>query len=249
MVHTGLTKKQAHGIVHSLTQTGPMPCPSYDLPKSACRTGSKLAQDPCSVCFGCYGNEGMQAFRNSIQAQEKRLRTLQNPQWVNAFITLTQTMPFFRWHSLGDIQSFQHLQNIAHVAQKSPSCSYWLPTKEKQTVWAFIRKHKRFPSNLLVRVSTFKRNSKPFKTNEQVLTSVVVDPSKYMQWKKRYPDTFLCPKGVTQTACNECRACWDRTIACIVYIFHNHSKHNKRERRELALKLSLELHGAHYGND
>jgi hypothetical protein len=134
------------------------------------------------------------------------------------------TEPTFRWHSLGDIQSFQHLQNIAHVAQKSPSCSYWLPTKEKQTVWAFIRKHKRFPSNLLVRVSTFKRNSKPFKTNEQVLTSVVVDPSKYMQWKKRYPDTFLCPKGVTQT-------------------------HNKRERRELALKLSLELHGAHYGND
>jgi len=49
-----MTKKEAERIAGSLSTTSKMPGASYGTLASACKTGSKMAKIPGTVCNGCY---------------------------------------------------------------------------------------------------------------------------------------------------------------------------------------------------
>jgi len=50
--------KEANKIVISLSKPDKMPGFAYGLPAWECKTGSKLAKVPGSVCHGCYAMKG-----------------------------------------------------------------------------------------------------------------------------------------------------------------------------------------------
>ena len=125
-----MLKKEANEIVGGLSAPGKMPCPSINLPATACKVGAKLARVPGTTCHGCYALKNR--YRMPIQqaAMKRRLEALDHESWTAAMITLITGHKYFRWHDSGDLQGPQHLKNIFEVAKATPDAMHWLPTRE-----------------------------------------------------------------------------------------------------------------------
>ena len=111
-----MLKKEASKITGGLSAPGKMPEGSYNLPAAACKTGAKLREIPGTPCYGCYAFKGRYNFSNVQQALQRRLKSLDHPQWIEAMTVLVKGKKHFRWHDSGDIQSVQHLLNILRSA-------------------------------------------------------------------------------------------------------------------------------------
>jgi hypothetical protein len=127
-----MLKKEANQIVGGLSAPGKMPCPSINLPATACKTGQILARVPGTTCHGCYALKGRYNFKYTKIAMARRLAALQDSRWVRAMVTLMEGRKYFRWHDSGDIQSAWHLKRILEVCKQTPSTKHWLPTREAQ---------------------------------------------------------------------------------------------------------------------
>jgi Gene product 88 len=150
-----LSKNQALAICGSLSEPGKMPGHGYSLPAEKCRLGSFLRQFPNAVCTRCYALRGRYVFIVVRRALEKRLRSLSHPLWVAALTYLIRRSgdSHFRWHDSGDLQGMQHLCKIVAVCKNLPEVKFWLPTREYQTVEAYLRSGGEIPRNLCIRYS------------------------------------------------------------------------------------------------
>jgi hypothetical protein len=80
------TIKQALELIGGLTDTSKMPSVSYSIPADACNKGAILRLVVGSVCNDCYALKGNYTrYPAIIKAQYKRLATISNAQWVEAF--------------------------------------------------------------------------------------------------------------------------------------------------------------------
>ena len=207
------TIKQALDIIGGLSAPSKMPCPSYSISAKRCITGSKLAKIEGTVCHNCYALKGnyVRYAKTIDTAHERRYQALSNPQWIEAisFIINKQKLEYFRWHDSGDIQSFQHLLNIVSVADNCPNTQFWIPTKESNLVKQYLDNFGDFPSNLIVRVSATKRDSKPPKFQ---FTSTVHLANSAIGTE--------CPSYKQAGKCLDCRNCWNKSISNISYKYH-----------------------------
>jgi len=209
-----MLKIQAKEIIGGdLSATTKMPCKSFNLPAWECKTGSKLAKIPGTVCHGCYAMKGNYTrFPSVKKAQYKRLGQLFNPAWVDAMVSLIEKENnlYFRWHDAGDIQNINHLKNIVSVANKTPGVKHWIPTQENKMVNDFIKAGGVVPDNLIIRVSASMVNGKPPKNAKY--TSTVHTTKKVIGYE--------CPAYKQDAQCLECRACWDTKIKNVSYKQH-----------------------------
>ena len=195
--------KEAERITGGLSKPGKMPEGSYNLPASACQTGQKLAKIPGTPCFECYADDrGRYRFPIVKAALQRRLKSLDHPQWVEAMTTLVKKKKHFRWHDSGDIQSVQHLINIFEVCTNTPGTMHWLPTQERR----YLPINWRHPKNLVIRLSNAKNNSKP--GNAWTHWSTVVDSG------------GDCPASKQGNICGSCRRCWDPEVKHVTYPKH-----------------------------
>ena len=199
-----MLKKEANIIVGGLSAPGKMPCPSINLPATACVTGSKLARVPGTTCHGCYALKGRYNFKYTKIAMARRLAALQDSRWVRAMVTLMQGRKYFRWHDSGDIQSAWHLARILEVCKQTPETSHWLPTREAQLL--ALMDPDIIPTNLIIRLSATKVNGAASKS--WPWTSTVSTEMK------------SCPASDQGGKCLDCRSCWSRDIKNIVYAKH-----------------------------
>lgn len=203
-----------------LSKAGKMPSQSYSLPAQACRTGSKLAQVKGSVCSGCYALKGNYRFANVKAPREQNLELVRLcdaaqdfAPWVESMVGIiraTESSGFFRWHDSGDVQSLAHLEAIAEVARRLPAFRFWLPTKEKGDVLAYVRKHGDFPFNLTVRLSAPMVDGEP--SAAWSITSTVQ--------RNAPPQGVECPAPSQGGKCLTCRQCWSREVANVSYRKH-----------------------------
>ena len=149
-----MLKKEANKITGGLSAPGKMPEGSYNLPASACQTGAKLREIPGTPCYKCYAFKGRYNFPNVKDALQRRLKSLDHPQWVEAMTTLVKKKKHFRWHDSGDIQSVVHLKKIFEVCLRTPRTLHWLPTQERKYLPLGS-----YPANLTIRLSNAKNNS------------------------------------------------------------------------------------------
>ena len=127
-----MLKKEAIRITGGLSAPGKMPEGSYNLPATACQTGAKLRLIPDTPCYKCYAFKGNYVRYPAVQkALQRRLKSLDHPQWVEAMTVLVKGKKHFRWHDSGDIQSVEHLKNIFEVCNNTPDTKHWLPTQER----------------------------------------------------------------------------------------------------------------------
>ena len=200
--------KEAKKIIVSLSKPDKMPGFAYGIPAAECKTGAKLRLIPNSVCAGCYALKGNYArFPAIVQAQYKRLESIQDPRWVEAMAVVISSQAVskhkvFRWHDSGDVQDLDHLQKIYSVCRLTPGKRHWLPTRE-----AWIKDHLTDkPNNLVIRFSApmvDQRAPESWPNSSEVVSSGA-----------------SCPAAKQDNECRDCRACWDASIKTISYGKH-----------------------------
>ncbi len=211
--------KEAKAITGSLTQTSKMPCKSYSLPTLACQTGFRMAQIPGTVCASCYAKKGFYAMyaRTIEPAQMARLASLDDPHWVDAMAAQIGDDPYFRWHDSGDIQSVEHLEQIAAVCRATPATQHWLPTREYGIVKDYIAKHGRdaIPENLVIRLSAM------YPDRPVIIPASLRDipgiAASNVHTGAAIGTECKAPAQVGE--CRDCRACWGR-VETISYAMH-----------------------------
>jgi hypothetical protein len=165
-----------------------------------------MAKIPGSICSTCYANKGNYvAYQNNIEpAQHARLDSLHDALWVDAMVAHIGNDSYFRWHDSGDLQGLWHLEKIAQVAQLTPNCMHWLPTREYSMVKAYISKHGALPGNLIVRLSAMyvdKHVTIPASLQNQANVTV-------SNVHTVTPMGLECHAPKNKGQCGPCRACW-----------------------------------------
>lgn len=164
------------------------------------------------MCHDCYAMKGMYNFEVVKDAHERRYQTLFKPLWAEnmAFIINKRKMSYFRWHDSGDLQGMQHLLNIVKVANDTPDCQHWLPTREAALIKEYRDTFGDFPANLLVRVSATLIDAKPLRGHSH--TSTV--------HRSDLPHGHECAAPKQGGKCLDCRTCWDRSVQNVSYHYH-----------------------------
>lgn len=222
------TKAEISKLVGGLSSPSKMPCHSYSLAASRCNVGSKLKNIPNSVCYSCYAadnaawlkqgkHSGMYQFANVKNAMERRYQSLFTSTWVPAMVYLIRKTgnAYFRWHDSGDLQSAEHLTNIAKVALATPEVKHWLPTREYKLVrdWMAVNA---VPDNLVIRVSAPMVDT----VLNNFPTSSLVLENKTPQDLNLPVTATECKAYLSDNKCNACRACWSKSTTHVWY--HKH---------------------------
>lgn len=214
---------EAKAIVGSLGFPSKMPGTAYGISAKACKTGSKLAKIPGSVCHGCYALKANYLYPSVQVAHDKRIEGISNPLWTAAMVTLLNdahkkgygrngkiAKGWHRWHDSGDLQSVTHLTKIAAVAAMTPHIKHWLPTRELAIVKAYQKQGGVVPANLVIRVS-----------------ATMVDGDATQAWpttsgvhNERKAQGRACPAPKQEGKCGKCRACWNPSVAHVSYPLH-----------------------------
>ena len=206
-----MLKKEASLIVGGWSKPSKMPCKSYSIPAEACKTGSKLRQQPGTVCSDCYACKGMYRFPVVQAALWKRLASIVDPSWTEAMVAIIGNDSHFRWHDSGDVQSEAHMLKICAVADMTPATLHWLPTKEASLVRKFAKKWG-LPKNLVVRISAPMVDGKVSKADGNLLSCRSVSVADPAHW--------TCPAPANDGKCGSCRACWDTNVDNVDYLMH-----------------------------
>ena len=211
-----LKKIEATMVCGTLTSTSKMPCKSYSLPTEACITGFKMAQIEGSICNSCYANKGFyRVYEATIKpAQFARLDSINDPLWVSGMVALIGNDQYFRFHDSGDLQSLQHLEKIAEVAQLTPNTKHWLPTRKYSIVKEYVSKHGSIPKNLFIRLSAMYPDKpviipKSLQGIENITSSNVHTET---------PIGNACNAPKQGGACLDCRMCWSNDV--VSYAMH-----------------------------
>lgn len=212
-------KYALEAYVGGLSEPSKMPCHGYSIPASECITGSQLREEHSpgkpNVCGSCYALKNRFLFQKTQDAMQRRFQTLAKPLWALAMaeLILRTGEAWFRWHDSGDIQSLEHLERIAEIAERTPAVKHWLPTREYMLVRRYLAKHER-PPNLNIRLSAHLVDgpapSIPGTTGSTVSSSPHV----------RTGSPHVCPAPTQGNFCGSCRACWDPTVAVVDYHLH-----------------------------
>lgn len=200
--------KDAKKIVGNLSQTTKMPCPSWSIPASLCKTGGLYSTMTNSVCSQCYAKKGRSNFSSVQNARQKRFDLWQQEDsiiWRTAMKTLIQRHSFFRWFDSGDIYNADMFMDICNICTHTCKTQHWLPTLER----GLVLKHQHLiPVNLCIRFSSpiVNQISQSKFPISQVVTA---------------PDPLTC-KATTEKdrACGQCRRCWDKNDKLITYLNH-----------------------------
>ena len=202
--------------IGTLSNPSKMPAFGWGISAKHCKTGSKLAKIPGTICHSCYALKGRYVFKNVFNAHEIRRKAIELPEWVDymaelltqKYKKLDKSRLFHRWFDSGDIQSYSHLMKIFEVCELTPHINYWLATREYSIIDKIDEKD--VPKNLCLRVSAIKVDSQP--------------PS-FWKWtsgvhKDKKAIGRECPAYKQDGECGSCRACWSRKVKQVSYKEH-----------------------------
>lgn len=224
------------------TSNSKMPGSAYGLSTDYCQTGSKLRDIPNSVCASCYAKRLEDLRPSVHQGYIKRTEAVHAAMrevdlftgslgataqaWIDAMVARIPGRAaakmkkdgddsgrlYHRWHDSGDLQSPEHLHLIVKVAEALPEVAFWLPTKEPRMVRQYLRRWRRFPANLAVRVSAPMVNGK--------LNTIPGALACNSHHKGDDYQGFQCEAQKRGGKCGPCRACWNPTIGVVSYPIH-----------------------------
>jgi len=194
-----------------LSNVSKMPGKSISRSAFKCKTGSKLAKVPGSVCFDCYARKGMYRMPNVVNKMEEREDFFHAIDFVPRMVALLNRTrsEFFRWFDSGDVEDIRMALNIIDVIKATPNKRHWIPTKEHK-IWKNALKKKALPENVVLRFSAYMVNKAP---------------SKNWQWSSAVTDNNTifgveCNAPKQDGKCLDCRACWDKNVKTVTY--HKH---------------------------
>ena len=151
-----------------LNKTSKMNCFSFSLDARKCVTGSKLRLIAGSTCSKCYALKGNYNYPSVQQNREKNLYHLENKYFVEVMAFQLQDHKFFRWFDSGDIPHLEGLKKIIRIAELTPHCKHWLPTRELK----LIKEYKGTFPNWIITDVRFHNEVKAIKDRKGILVRV-----------------------------------------------------------------------------
>ena len=215
-----MLKRDARAIVGGLSEPGKMPGFATSIHPKYSNVGSKLRLTEGSVCWDCYACKGNYYYPCVQNALERRYqivnRVLESGRgsepWLEfraAMQTLLRNEKWFRVHDAGDLISASHLRLWCDVADDNPHCGFWMPSKELAVILLLSG---RIPDNLCVRYSA--------PMIDKTTRAFPVNSATFRKGTKIPRHAFACLAAEQGNACGDCRACWDSTVATVVYPKH-----------------------------
>ncbi len=223
--------------VGGLSSNSKMPGLSWGIPIAVCAARKIYLKIPHSVCSHCYCRKGFMNFPNSLNAQRRRLRCYaKDPDlWAcNMHKLLARLydlgrLDTMRWFDSGDLVDLPMLKRILAVGMLTPNYKHWISTQDENILRAAIDTGVIIPQNVTVRLTRHlilppgaahepHKDSLPHRTNPSGVTYSAVQYAKQFDHDAR----TSCPayKSSESPKCGECRKCWDRLQAVIVYPLH-----------------------------
>ena len=193
--------------------------------KLGCHSWSLQAWDDCpgsvdpktgeavDACKFCYARQG---FYHMPSVKLKRLTNKidwQESDWVSRMVDSLSKETHFRWFDSGDMYSLSLAEKIYAVMQQTSHVKHWLPTrmhkfdKFKPIIWDM----QQLP-NVVVRLSS---DSVSGEVLTNTMTSSTIIPTKEFEI-----DAYKCPAYSQGGKCLDCRACWDKSVHVIAYVYH-----------------------------
>jgi len=214
---------------------GKMPCKSLSYPAGqefTCPRGSKLMKVPGTVCYFCYGADGLYITPSVQLAQDRRFNSLKYAKrfparqeaWISSVVKKLSSKrnPYYRWHETGDIQDEAHWNMILEVIRRTPHINHWIPTKEQNLIYEWLDEYgqKMLPLNLNIRVSASQIGKRIRRIRSPLTTSSVSDVEADLIPEdpgRNCPATWDPNHG---DKCGKCRACWIRSVPNVNYKLH-----------------------------
>lgn len=165
------------------------------------------------ACKGCYATTGNYRYPNVKAPRLENREDWQRIEWCDDMVRALDKDRFFRWFDSGDMYTLGLAEKILEVMQRTPWCSYWLPTRMHKfpKFRAVLRDMQALP-NVMVRFSS---------------DSVRGEYVKGLHGSVIVPDAETLPDGVSlcgaysrEGKCGGCRACWNKDVAVIAYPAH-----------------------------
>ena len=124
--------KEIEGKIGTLSNPSKMPAFGWGISAKHCKTGSKLAKIPGTICHSCYALKGRYVFKNVFNAHEVRRNAIELNEWVDymsmlltiKYKNLDKSKRYHRWFDAGDVQSFSHLMKIFEVCEHTPQIKH-----------------------------------------------------------------------------------------------------------------------------
>lgn len=205
-----------------LSRTSKMPCDSWGIPQSTCKTGNILAKLEGTICNACYAAKGAYSWPVVKNAYQTRLDQFNEDasEWTKTMISQfkrKRNFEYFRWFDSGDLQSLAMLSEIVAIAHAFPKTKFWLPTHEVKTVASYVRRYgPSWPDNLIIRLSDTH-------FDKQTAYNGILAPlfgSKLFKSGAVTEGQATCPAPQQNGECKACRACWDSNANYVTYKAH-----------------------------
>ena len=199
-----------------LSNTSKMPGFSISTPAADCKTGSKLAKIPGSVCHGCYALKNAYVWRTTQTAMKRRQEFMTTDDWVEHMVDTVnrKRSPYFRWFDSGDLQSVKQGHEILEVCELTQDKFHWIPTREvKMWKTVLLQRKGMLPKNVVLRASATMINDQPVTSFENTST---VHNDEYNGPALGH----ICPADQQGHQCGDCRACWDPKVKNVSYPKH-----------------------------
>jgi len=198
-----------------LSNVSKMPGKSISRSAFKCKTGSKLAKVPGSVCFDCYARKGMYRMPNVVNKMEEREDFFHAIDFVPRMVALLNRTrsEFFRWFDSGDMYHIKLAHKMLEVMQRTPWVKHWLPTRmHKFDKFASVISDMQALPNVVVRLSS---DSIRGDIIAGETTSTIVPTPDHAT-----VDMTVCEAYNRAGKCGTCRACWDKSAQVIAYPAH-----------------------------
>ena len=206
-----LSKNEKAFYKRMLSNTSKLGVKSISLDARKCKTGSKLAKKPGTVCSGCYALKGCYVFPVVKDAMARRLEFFNSPNFIPIMVWLLSSLrkKFFRWFDSGDIQNVFMGLNILEICRLTPDIKHWIPSKEYK-IWRQALKIQKLPDNVVLRMSSPNIDQEPLK--EFSNTSTV--------HKNKKAFGLECIAYKQDGKCLDCEACFNKKVKNVSYPLH-----------------------------
>lgn len=224
-----LTLKHAKEICGTVsTSNSKLNCGSWSLPTSKCKVGSKLKNNPKSVCSKCYASR-MEKFRSKTEKSysDNYDKYILSPKknWIDCMLYLIDNSckklktSYFRWFVGGDLQDSDMLFRIIEIANNRPKINFWMPTKESNLI---MRNYINIPQNLCIRISAPLINPNSIKIYpSNINTCTTYDKKSLYIYGFECPSTQRDKIKRKESTCKACNfKCWDKSVNNITYLLH-----------------------------
>ena len=123
-----------------------------------------------------------------------------------------------RWHSAGEIESFNYLLHMVKLAVELPDVQFYCYTKRFDYISQYLKEYKNLPENFIVNISVWNGNDKGYDFGK--LNKFIYDDGTNPEVSKMVHCPAVDKKGhSTGVKCSQCGRCYKGNLGSVTAVY------------------------------